>query len=81
MARILAAELAERLGHSADYWLRKARRREIPHRKVGRSIWWEEEDVQRILSDALVEPVERVNASGLTPGSLAAHRRRQRRGD
>lgn len=56
MARLLATDLAERAGHSADYWLRRARRKEIPHRKVGRSIWWEEEDVEQIIAAALVKP-------------------------
>lgn len=58
MTRHTATDLAERMGHSPDYWLRKARRQEVPHRKVGRSIWWEEEDVQQIITDALVNPID-----------------------
>jgi hypothetical protein len=56
--RYLAEDIAQRLGHSADYWLRKARRKEVPHRRVGRSIWWEDEDVQQIIAAALVAPVD-----------------------
>lgn len=67
--RYSAADLAERAGHSPDYWLRKARRQEVPHRKVGRSIWWEEEDVQEIIADALVKP-------GDPLASVVPHRRR-----
>lgn len=56
--RYTAADLAERVGHSPDYWMRKASRQEVPHRKVGRSIWWEEEDVDQIIADALVKPFD-----------------------
>jgi hypothetical protein len=59
--RYLAADLADRLGHSPDYWMRQARRKTIPHRRMGRDVWWEEEDVQQIVSAALVEPVEPVD--------------------
>jgi hypothetical protein len=51
-----ASDLSTRIGHSPDYWLRKARRHEVPHRRNGRLIWWEEEDVQQIIADALVKP-------------------------
>lgn len=68
--RYTAGDLADRIGHSADYWLRRARKGEIPHRKVGRSIWWEEEDVQQIIDAALVKPHD--------PLASAVPRRRQR---
>lgn len=68
--RHTATDVASRVGHTADYWLRKARRQEVPHRKVGRSIWWEEEDVQQIIADALVKPYD--------PLATAVSRRRPR---
>lgn len=56
MTRNTATDLSARIGHSADYWLRKARRKEVPHRRDGRLIWWEDEDVEQIIAGALVTP-------------------------
>lgn len=62
-------DLAERIGKSADYWLRKARAKQVPHRRIGRSVRFTEDDVQAILAAALVTPNDPLTS--LTPGSRA----------
>lgn len=57
------AQVAERLGKSADYWLRRARRREVPHRRIGRTVSFSEADVEAILSAAQVEALDPMRTS------------------
>lgn len=71
------ADLAERLGKSADYWYRKAARREVPHRRLGRTVRFTEEDVAAILDAALVTPTDPL--ASLTAGSRAHAQRQSRR--
>lgn len=52
------ADVATRLGKSANYWLRKARRKEVPHRRIGQSVMFTEADVEQILAASYVEPVD-----------------------
>lgn len=67
-------DLAARLGKTADYWQRKAARREIPHRRIGRDVRFTEADVDAILAASLIAPVDVLAAQ--TPGSRARGRRR-----
>lgn len=62
------AELATRLGKSADYWLREARAKRIPHRRLGRHIRFTEADVTAILAAAFVQTVDPLRDE-LAPGS------------
>lgn len=47
--------LAERLGKSEDYWKRAARRREVPHVRLGRTIRFTDDDVAAIVAAAHVD--------------------------
>lgn len=58
MDAITADDLATRLGKSADYWLREARAKRIPHRRIGRDIRFTEADVEAILTAAYVKAVD-----------------------
>lgn len=51
-------EAAERLGHSADYWKRRARRKEVPHVRIGAAVRFTEADIEAIIAAARVEPVD-----------------------
>lgn len=55
---LTADDLAGRLGKTGDYWLRQARARKVPHRRIGASILWAPADVDAILADAYQEPVD-----------------------
>jgi hypothetical protein len=80
-------ELAARLGKSADFWKKAARAGRVPHRRIGRSIAFTEEDAAQILENAKVEVVDPLrlqtslsrartaSPSGLTPRSAAYHAR------
>lgn len=68
------AEVAERLGKSADYWLRKASRKEVPHVRLGRSVRFTEEDVAEIVARAHVRPADPLTSQ--TPGSRSRSSRR-----
>lgn len=57
-ALLSPAEVAARLGKSADFWLRKARRREVPHRRIGRTVAFTEADVESILAASQVTPLD-----------------------
>jgi hypothetical protein len=74
--RIDARELSARLGHSADYWTRLARAKKVPHRRIGRDLWWTEEDVAAIVRAALVEPADPLRSQ--TQASRQAGRRKNR---
>ena len=71
--RFTATDLADRIGHSADYWLRAARAGRVPYRRLGRVIWWEPEDVAQIVAAAYVEPADALRSH--TSRSRAASRR------
>lgn len=58
MDLLTAAEVAQRLGKSSDYWSRRAARREVPHTRIGRSVRWSEQDVADILAAARVDPID-----------------------
>lgn len=69
MADVLTPdELAARLGKSADYWLREARAKRVPHRRLGRDIRFTEADVDAILTAALVRTVDPLRDDA-APGS------------
>lgn len=57
MGLLTADDVAQRLGKTADYWLRKARKGEIPHRKIGRSRMWTEKDIEVFLESVKVDPL------------------------
>jgi hypothetical protein len=67
-------EVAEVWGHTADWWTKRARRGEVPHRVVGREVRFTDADLARILADAAVEPTA-PDPTGLSPRSRAARRR------
>jgi hypothetical protein len=83
-------DLSALLGRSADWWARKARRKEVPHLRIGSSIRFTAAHFAQIVaanevpatsSDALTSqptPADPPSASpmGLTPRSAAAARRR-----
>lgn len=68
--------LAAILGKSADYWTKEARARRVPHRRIGRSIRFTQDDIDQIVAAAAVAPAP-ATASGLAPKS-AAHTRKGR---
>lgn len=47
-------EVVERLGKSRDYWLRKARARQVPHVRIGRDVKFTEADVAAIVAASRV---------------------------
>lgn len=64
-------ELADRIGKSGDYWTKAARAKRVPHRRLGRSIRFTEDDVTAILAAALVKPVAATPAADIAPGSAS----------
>lgn len=48
------ADLATRLGKSADYWAREARAKRVAHHRIGRDIRFTEDDVAAIIAAAAV---------------------------
>jgi len=68
MDYITPAQLVGRLGKSADYWVRKAKTGEVPHRRIGRTIGFTEDDVRAIL-DAAYRPARDPLRDDLAPRS------------
>lgn len=68
MDTLTPAELAARLGKSSDYWLREARAKRVPHRRIGRDIRFTEADVASILAAAFVQTVDPLRDDA-APGS------------
>ena len=79
--------LANLLGRSADWWARKARKKEIPHFRVGKTIMFTADHVAQIIAANEVQPKTGPTKPpapapapsapmGLTPRSAAAARRR-----
>lgn len=67
-ATLTPADLASRLGKSPDYWLREARAKRVPHRRIGRDIRFTEDDVDAILSASFVKAVDPLRDEA-APGS------------
>lgn len=71
-ATLTPDELAERIGKSGDYWTKAARAKRVPHRRLGRSIRFTEDDVVAILEAALVTPTKSATpAADIAPGSAS----------
>ena len=47
-------DMAERLGHSPDWWQRRASARAVPHHRDGRRVWFTEADVDAYLAQTAV---------------------------
>ena len=60
-------QVADRLGKSADYWARQARRKGAPHVRLGRSIRFTEADVAEIVRRAHVDVADPLRTQ--TPAS------------
>ena len=61
-----AEQAADLLGreHISPYTLlQRARRKEIPHRRFGRRIFWTVEDIEQIKTNAYVPPAPRIAQS------------------
>lgn len=86
MTLLTPDQMAEQLGHSSIYWTREARAKRVPHRRIGRSIRFAEEDVAAIVAAALVEPSRPARddepapsmAADIAPGSAARRASRLR---
>lgn len=49
-------DMAARLGHSPDWWQRRASARLVPHHRDGRRVWFTEDDVTAYLAQTAVAP-------------------------
>ena len=96
LAQLLTTQdMSELLGRSADWWARKARKKEVPHTRIGSSIRFTAAHVAQIVAanevpatsnaapvDQQAPPANPPAAPpmGLTPRSAAAAQRRARKG-
>lgn len=71
-------DMAERLGHSADWWQRRASARAVPHHRDGRRVWFTEADVDAYLAQTAVAPERDDPLRSQTGRSRATNRRQQR---
>lgn len=75
VAPLSFSDMAVRLGHSADWWKRRAADRTVPHHRDGRKVWFTEDDVATYLELTAVAPQRVDPLRSQTSRSRAAQRR------
>lgn len=69
-------DMAARLGHSADWWQRRAAAKTVPHHRDGRRVWFTEDDITAYLAQTAVAPGDPLRSQ--TDRSRVASRRGKR---
>lgn len=52
------AEVAGRLGKTAEWWRKQAKAKRIPHHRLGRTVAFTEDDLEEILAQSKVAPFD-----------------------
>lgn len=55
---LTAVEVADLLGKTPAWWLAQARQKKVPHRRIGRSVLFTEDDIDEYLATSRVTPID-----------------------
>jgi excisionase family DNA binding protein len=58
VAVLTVEDMSARLGHSADWWQRRAAAKTVPHHRDGRRIWFTDDDVTAYLEQTAISPTD-----------------------